>query len=338
MKNRETINIKYIAELLKISTSTVSRAFRNTHDINPATKDRVLNLANSLNYKPNPSASALASGSTKTIGVIIPSVQNFYFSTVISGIQSKAFAEGYNVILYISNDHPDDEARLLENLSLGHIDGLLISISSEKNIPYFERLIELKFPLVFFDRVPHIIQATKVMQDDFQGAYDATKFLIDKGYQSIAHISGPKEMALVQSRYAGFKQAMQDHRLDIDSELIVFSAFNRQSGFDDTNKILASTNKPDAIFAVNDSKAIGSILALKKKNIVVGSEIGVIGFTNDPIGEIIEPALTTIEEPAFQIGQESCHLLLRHIKHTDFEVRDLILPNKLIIRSSTKTE
>lgn len=338
MKNRETINIKYIAELLNISTSTVSRAFRNTHDINPETKDRVLDLAKSLNYKPNPSAAALASGSTKTIGVIIPSVQNFYFSTVISGIQSKALSEGYNVILYISNDNPDDEERLLENISLGHIDGLLISLSSEKNIPYFERLIQAKFPVVFFDRVPHHIQATKVMQDDFQGAYDATKFLIARGYRSLAHISGPKEMALVQNRYAGFKQAMDDYQMAIDPELIIFSAFNRQSGFDDTTKLIASTNRPDAIFAVNDSKAIGAILALKKQNITVGAEIGVIGFTNDPIGEIIEPALTTIEEPAFQIGQESCHLLLRHIKHVDFEVRDLILPNKLIIRSSTKVE
>lgn len=336
MKKQQQLGIKHIANLLGISTSTVSRAFRNTHDVKDETKKRVLELADELNFRPNPNASALASGSTKTIGVILPSVQNYYFSTVISGIQEEAFNQGYNVVLYISNDCFEEEKRLLKKISLFSIDGILMALSSDsENTGHLENLISKEFPVVFFDRVPEGIKASRVMQDDFQGAYQATEHLINNGYRRIAHISGPKDLKFSQNRLDGYRQAMLDNGLEIDDNLILFSRFSRESGYEDTLHLLDSQTRPDAIFAVNDSKAIGSILALKEKKIRVGDEIGVIGFTNDPVGEIIEPKLTTIEEPAFEIGRESCRLLIRHIKSKNFEVRDIVLANRLIKREST---
>lgn len=336
MKNQQQIGIKHIAAILGISPATVSRAFRDTHDVKIETRNRVLALAEELNFKPNPNASALASGSTKTIGVIIPSVQNYYFSTVISGIQEEAFNQGYNVVLYISNDSASEEKRLLNNISLVSIGGLLVALSSETDNPeHFEKLVKREFPIVFFDRVPDKIKVSRVMQDDFWGAHQATEHLIANGYRRIAHITGPKELKFTQNRLEGYRQAMLDYGLPLDENQVVFSRFSRDSGYQDTLALLQHSERPDAIFAANDSKAIGAILALKANGIKVGKEIGVIGFTNDPVGEIIEPALTTIEEPAFEIGKESCRLLIRHIKSKNFEVRDVVLGNRLIERHST---
>jgi DNA-binding LacI/PurR family transcriptional regulator len=336
MKKQQQIGIKHIANLLGISTSTVSRAFRNTHDVSPETQKRVLALANELEFRPNPNASALASGSTKTIGVIIPSVQNYYFSTVIRGIQEEAFNQGYNVVLYISDDCTDEEKRLLTKISLFSIDGILVALSSDsQNIEHFENLVSKEFPIVFFDRVPDTIQASRVMQDDFQGAYQATEHLINCGYERIAHISGPRELKFSQNRFEGYLQAMSDQGLPVHKDLVIFSKFTRKSGHADTLLLLDRGDRPDAIFAVNDSKAIGAILALKEKKLKVGEEIGVIGFTNDPVGEIIEPKLTTIEEPALEIGKESARLLIKHISSKNHQVRDVVLGNRLIKREST---
>jgi DNA-binding LacI/PurR family transcriptional regulator len=336
MKKQQQIGIKHIAHILGISPSTVSRAFRNTHDVKPETKKKVLELADQLKFTPNPNASALASGSTKTIGVILPSVQNYYFSTVIRGIQEEAFLQGYNVVLYISNDCSTEEKRLLNKISLFSMDGMLVALSSDSQNPeHFENLVAKEFPIVFFDRVPDKIRASRVMQDDYLGAYQATEHLITSGYRRIAHISGPKDLKFSQSRLEGYRKAMEDNGLQINENFIVFSQFSRESGHADTMQLLSGDEWPDAIFAVNDSKAIGAILALKEKKIKVGEEIGVIGFTNDPIGEIIEPRLTTIEEPALEIGRESARLLIKHIRSKTYEIRDVVLGNRLVKREST---
>ncbi|WP_170292232.1 LacI family DNA-binding transcriptional regulator [Sphingobacterium humi] len=332
---KKGFGIKNIAEMLGISVSTVSRALRDAHDINPETKEKVLALARELNFKPNKNASALASGSTKNIGVIIPFITNYYFSTVISGIQEAAFELGYNIILFVTNDEMERERNLIENLDTTSLDGLLISISANSSVvEQFETLLKDDFPIVFFDRVPKDIAASKVMQSDFEGAFIATNHLIEKGYQHIAHIAGPENMNFSKERLRGYLTALQRARIPIQEDLIIYSGFTQQHGFDDVEALLASGEKVDAIFAVNDRKAIGAILALKKAGIKVGEEIGVIGFTNDPISTIVEPNLTTVEEPAFEIGQQSCQLLIKHIKNKDYEPRSVIIPCKLINRDS----
>ncbi|MFB0956126.1 MAG: LacI family DNA-binding transcriptional regulator, partial [Alistipes putredinis] len=178
MKKRP-LRIKDIAEILQISVSTVSRALRDTYDVNPETKEKVLALANQLKYKPNFNAAALASGNTKNIGVVIPFITNYYFSTVISGIQEEAYTNGYNIILLVTNDSSERELSMIKNLSVTSLDGLLVSISSNSVMSnHFQELIEEGVPLVFFDRVPDDIVASKVLQDDFSGAFQATEHLI----------------------------------------------------------------------------------------------------------------------------------------------------------------
>lgn len=336
MKKRP-LRIKDIAELLNISVSTVSRALRDTYDVNRETREKVLALANQLKYRPNIHASALASGNTRNIGVVIPFITNYYFSTVISGIQETAYNNGYNLILLVTNDSAEREQSMIENLSITSLDGLLISISSNSTMAgHFQSLIDDGISVVFFDRIPKNIEATKVMQDDFRGAFKATEHLILNGYSRIAHIAGNEHLAFTQNRLQGYLEALKKHNIPVREEWIIYSGFSQQCGEEDMQNLLRLPEQPDAVFAVNDRKAVGAIMTVKNNGLQVGKDIGVIGFTNDPISTIIEPTLSTIEEPAFDIGRQSCELLIKHIANKKLLPKEIILPGRLIVRDSSK--
>jgi LacI family transcriptional regulator len=331
------VTIKDIAKKLGISVATVSRALRDTYDVSKQTRELVLNAAIDLKYKPNYNAIGLAKRSTHNIGIILPFITNYYFSTVITGIQEAAYAKNYNIILFLTNDSPERELAVIDNLSVATLDGLLVSISSNSDsCEHFQRVINEGVPVVFFDRVPTHIKTSKVMQDDFNGAFEAVDHLIKNGYRKIAHIAGPEGLLFTERRLQGYLAALKKHDIPVDKNYIIHSGFSQESGESDTYKLLRFAKKPDAIFAVNDRKAIGAMIALKKKKIEIGKKMGVIGFTNDPISSLVSPALTTISEPAFEIGKESCELLLKHIKKKNFIPEEKILSGKLIIRESTK--
>lgn len=334
---KKNFGIKDIAKMLNISVSTVSRALRDAHDVNPETRRKVLELTEKLNFKPNKNAAALASGNTRNIGVVLPFITNYYFSTVISGIQEEAYNQGYNIILYLTHDDVERERKLLKNIEMTSLDGLLISISSNSDIlDHFQNLLNNGLPIVFFDRVPPIDEVSKVMQSDFDGAYLATSHLLENGYKKIAHIAGPENLNFTQERLRGYRQALQHANIPYQSDYTIFSGFDQSSGFTDTLNLFQLPSPPNAIFAVNDRKAVGAIQALKSIKVKVGLECAVIGFTNDPIATVIEPNLTTVEEPAFEIGKQSCQLLIRHIKNKSYESREILIPGKLIRRDSVK--
>lgn len=330
------VTIKDIAKYLGISVATVSRALRDTYDVSRDTRERVLKAAADLKYKPNYNAIGLAKRSTHNIGIILPFITNYYFSTVITGIQEVAYAKNYNIILFLTNDSAERELAVIENLLIATLDGLLVSISSDSDsCEHFQQVINEGVPVVFFDRVPTHIKTSKVMQDDFNGAFEAVEHLIKNGYRKIAHIAGPKGFLFTERRLQGYLAALKKHDIPVDKNYILYSGFSQESGEIDTYKLLKCAKKPDAIFAANDRKAIGAMIALKKKKIEIGKKIGVIGFTNDPVSSLISPTLTTISEPAFEIGKESCELLLKHIKKKNFIPEEKILFGKLIIREST---
>lgn len=334
---RRPATIKDIAKALGISVATVSRALRDAYDVSPQTRTLVLEKAEEMHYKPNFNATGLVKSSTHKIGVIIPAITNYYFSTVITGIQEVAQHKGYSIILYITNDSPELEKKIVHDLSLSSLDGLLACVSSPSDAcRHFQELIDDGLPVVFFDRVPEEISISKVMQDDYNGAYQAVNHLIERGYRKIAHITGPKGVLLTENRLRGYQHALREHNLDFDNDWVVYSGFSQKDGESDVAQLFTeNTEKPDAIFAVNDRKAIGAMVALKRKNIRIGGEVGVIGFTNDPICEIISPTLSTVAEPAYEIGRKSCELLLIHIKKTGFAGEEVVLSGELIVREST---
>lgn len=334
---RHYATIKDIARALNISVSTVSRALRDTYDVNAETRQLVLDKATELNYKPNFNATGLVKNSTHNLAVILPGITNYYFSTVFTGIQEVAYRNGYNIILHVTNDDADRELNIIRNLSYSSLDGLLVSVSSQADAcDHFQEVINDGIPVVFFDRVAEHVKTSKVMQDDYNGAFEATEHLVRQGYRKLAHIAGPEGLTFTNNRLKGFMDALRKHQLPLHPEWIIHSGFTQACGEQDLAQLWALPEKPDAIFAVNDRKAVGAMLAMKERNIIPGKEVGVIGFTNDPVAAIISPSLSTIAEPAFEIGKVSCQLLLNHIKKKNFIAEQVVLPGKLIERESTK--
>src|SRR5690606_28835160 len=298
---------------------------------------RVLAKAAEMNYRPNLNARGLASRETHNIGVILPMITNYYFSTVITGIQEVAWSHGYNIILYVTNDSADREKLIATSLPLSSVDGLLVCTSSfSDTASLYTTIIEQGTPVVFFDRIHIEVNTSKVLQDDYNGALIAIEHLIAQGYRRIAHISGPEGFTLTENRKRGYLDALRNFNLPFDDSWIVHSGFSREDGEADTAQLLKLPNRPDAIFAVNDRKGVGAIQALTHRGIQAGAEVGVIGFTNDPVSTIISPTLSTVEEPALDIGVQSCELLLRHVTKPHFNSELRTLGGKLIARESTK--
>lgn len=334
---RHYATIKDIANALNISFATVSRALRDAYDVKAETRELVLAKAAELNYKPNLNAKGLAQHRSYNLGVILPGITNYYFSTVITGIQEVAYSNGYNLILYVTNDSPEREKDMISNLPLGSLDGLLVCASSGSEISTgFQVIMDDGIPVVFFDREVEGIRTSKVVQADYNGAFEATEHLIKNGYRRVAHIAGPEELAFTRNRLQGYRDALKKHSLPFKKEWVIYSGFSQAHGEQDAEQLLKCRQKPDAIFAVNDRKAVGAMLVLKKAGVRIGHGFGVVGFTNDPVAGIISPSLTTVAEPAFEIGKTCCQLVLNHIKKKKFEPKEVVLPCKLIVRESSR--
>lgn len=336
MKRRH-ITMKDLAKELNVSVATVSRGLRHTHDVSEKTRGKIVAKAKELNFRPNFNAMGLVNNKSHNIAVILPTITNYYFSTVISGIQKVAYKNNFNIILHITGESPEREIAIAKQLPLSSIDGLLVCITSEsQKCDHFSEIINWGVPVVFFDRVADCINTSKVMQNDFDGAFMAVEHLIQNGYKKIAHIAGPIGLSFTRNRFEGYLAALKKYNLPVLTEWIIYSKFSQASGSNDVKQLWKNKNKPNAIFAVNDRKAVGAMLELKKKNIAIGKDVAVVGFTNDPMSAIISPSLTTFEEPAMEVGMKSCELLLNHISKKNFEPKEIVLNGKLIIRESSK--
>jgi DNA-binding LacI/PurR family transcriptional regulator len=338
----EAVTIKDIAKALGLSTSTVSRALRDSYEISPETKKIVLEYAEKIKYHPNPIALSLKERRSRTIGVIVCEIANSFFSQVINGIESIAYKNGYNVIIAQSRESFDRELLNLQYLTSRSIDGLIISVSTETtDFTYLRELHERGMPIVFFDRIVSDIDTHKVIADNYSGAYEATTHLIKSGYKKIAVISSPDLLSISKERIAGYKAALADNNIKADDSLIKYC---RHSGMlpeeleEAVNSLLKGKNKPDAIFATSDKLTTGSLRFLKENGLNIPDDIGLIGFSSSDLTELLSPALSIIKQPAFEMGETSVSLLLQLIESkrpvTEFETK--ALPTEMFIRNSTK--
>jgi len=333
--------IKDIAKELNVSSSTVSRALKDYPGISDETKRKVKEVADKLNYRPNAIALSLRKSRSFTIGVIIPEVVHFFFSTVISGIEEVASSRGYNVILSQTNESYNREKSSIDTMLSNQIDGFLVSFSKETtDFEHFSKLLNYGYPIVFFDRVPNIPNAISVMVDDFKGAYNATSHLISQGYTKIAHLVGPPNLAISKERERGYREALKNHGVQIYPELIIECAYGTSDeGFKVTEDLLKNGKvKPDAIFANNDMAAVGSILACKAMGFKVPEDIGVVGFSNWQFCSFIDPSLSSVSQPGFKIGEKATQILLDMIeKKLDPETIDspIVLETELLVRKSS---
>lgn len=335
---RQSVTIKDIARQLGISPSTVSRALKDHFEISEETKKAVKRVAKELNYQPNSLALSLRNSKSNTIGVVIPEIVHFFFSTVISGIEDVAHSKGYNVIITQSNESYDREVQNVQTLFNNRVDGVLISISKETfDYKHIEDLKEKGVPVVFFDRIAKVEGSSSVTVDDFLGGYQATEHLIKQGYKRIAHLAGPASLYIMNERLAGYKKALEDGGIPYDPELVVpDSSMDNQAAYDATYELF-NTKNPDAIFAPNDIAAMGAIKAAQKYGKNVPLDVGVVGFSNWQFTQLTNPSITTIEQSGFEIGQKAMELLLKQIESDSDEIEpeSVKLETKLIAREST---
>lgn len=337
----EAVTIKDIARALGLSTSTVSRALRDSYEISPETKQRVLEYSEKINYRPNPIALSLKEKRSRSIGIIVCEIANSFFSQIINGIESIAYDKGYNVIISQSHESYEQEVTNVQYLASRSIDGLLVSVSSEtKDLDHLKNLHDRGFPIVFFDRVVDELQTHKVIVDNFKGAYDATEHLIKSGYQRIAALAGSEYLSITKERLGGFRKALEDNGRTYDPACIqhcLHGGMRYDEVENALNLLLKDENRPDAILASADKLTTNCLRYFKKRNIKVPDDVAVIGFSNLDLTDLLSPSLSVVRQPAFEMGQLCTELLVQQIESKrpvkSFERR--VLPPQLFIREST---
>jgi LacI family transcriptional regulator len=336
------VTIKDIARELGISPSTVSRALKDHPDISVDTKKAVNELAEKLNYQPNIVALNLRQKKTNTLGVIIPELIHFFFSTVISGIEDVANQAGYNVILAQSNESLEREKKVIKALFNSRVDGMLLSISREtSNYDHIESILSKGVPIVFYDRMYTNPNTSKVIVDDYVGAKEVVNHLIEQGCKRIALLEGTPGLMISVDRKRGYLDALSENNIPFAEELVIACPEGSlEDGKDAAEKLLAITPLPDGIFATSDPMAMGAITVLREKGIKIPADIAVAGFSNWFYGQLMEPSLTTVDQPGFEMGQEAARLLIRQIEMKDKDQFDIqpetkTLKTRLIIRNSS---
>jgi len=331
------ITIKDIAKALNISASTVSRALKDHPDISRETKDAVNNLATKLRYKPNAVALSLKNSRTNTIGVIIPEVVHFFFSSVISGIEDVAYDAGYNVMVCQSNEMYSREIINAQALDSNRVEGALVSISKETHdFAHLLYLEENGIPLVFFDRAPEELDVDKVIIDDFRAAYNATTHLIETGCKRIAHLAAPQTLGIGIQRMSGYKKALEDHGIPYREDWVIVADSFELAG-DATRNLMHLPTPPDAIFAVNDMTAVGAMKTLQRMSIAVPQKVAIIGFSAGFFSDITTPTLSSVDQHGYEMGVEAAKLLLQRIETpVEGKHKTHYIDTHLVIRESTK--
>lgn len=338
VKNNPT-TIHDIAKALDIDASTVSRALNNSSRVKPKTMSKILAKATELGYQRNLLASNLRKNRTNTIGVIVPRISRHFFSSAIAGIEETAFEAGYNVIICQSLEQLEREHNIVTTLQANRVAGVLISISMETtNYDHLHGLEKSHTPFLFFDRHCEIPGNSNVQINDFQGGFDATEHLISNNHRMIAHFSGPQELKIYQNRLRGYKAALEKYEIPYRPELVLSSKLMEEDGIESAKKILSLPLKVDGIFAANDVSAIGAMKYIKKKGLKIPEDIAFVGFSNEPVSAVIEPSLTTIDQPGFEMGKIATDLLLKQInsKSKAIHPETIILNPSLIERNSSK--
>jgi len=332
-----TINIKELAKALNLSTSTVSRAFRDNSDISKETKDKILNAAKELNYQPNHYASNLREQRSKTIAVIVPELANNFFSQAIHGIERVARDKGYHILIYATDDEYEKEVSFIRHLHNGRADGIIMSVSGEANDHnYLNELNHKRLPLVFFDRVYEDIITPRVITNDYDSSFSAAQHLIKQGCSRIAYLVINKNLSIGKTRMQGYIDALAKHNIPFDDNLIVDCTNSYKKNIVILKDMLKKL-QPDGVFTSVERLAFATYYACNELNISIPGQVKVVGFSSLEIAPLLNPSLTTVTQPATKIGIEAASLLFKMLEHPEnVNINEkVVLDSKLIKRNST---
>ncbi len=332
--------IKDIAAKANVSYSTVSRALNNKYGVDPDTREKVLRIADEINYLPNAIARGLVNRQTNTIGLVIPDLRNPFFPEVASGIGEAAAENGYNVFLCDSNWSKEREENYIKLLAERRVDGLIVAPIGN-SIDGLKTIMKGMLPVVYVSRTPENTNHSYVVIDNIRGGFLATKHLIESGYESIGFIGATEDSATSDERYMGYQTAFKQYSMLIDNNFIRNGDFKQKSGYDILQKMIHNNAYPRSLFAVNDLLALGAIQAAKDAGLGVPEDIAVVGFDDIPIASLREVQLTTIIQPKFEMGRIAFDMLLEAIEsseedHSGEKGRKVILEPELVVRKSSR--
>ncbi len=340
MKKR--ITLKHIANEFNVSIATVSKALNDSYEISTKTKAKIQEYAKEHHYKPNSIALNLQNRKTKTIGIIIPNILNHFFTKVFVGIEKVATEKGYNIITCISNESYEKEVNAMELIKNGALDGFIISIAEEtqikENFSHFKNTINEGIPIVMFDRVSDEIHCDKVIVNDQEGAYNATKHFIETGCTNIALVSNIDNLSVGKLRIEGYKDALRDYNIPIDDALIL-----RIDEFNDIETLLKNllgSRNIDALLCLEEDSAVDSLKLIQSKGHKVPEDISIIGFTNGKLPRHVTPAITTVSQHGIYLGETAARILIEKLEQDnpseETEYTTKVIKTSIIERATTK--
>ena len=341
MNESVTITMKDIARELNVSVATVSRALKDSPRISEEQRERIKTFAREHNYYPNMLAENLRHSRVsppKVIGVIMPQIAHYYFSTILSGIEEQASVRGYRIMVAQSDERYERERRICESFLQNRVCGIIVSQAKDtREYSHFQRLIESGVPLVFYDRICTAINTNRVVVDDYMGAFIAVTHLIETGCKRIAFYGSPMQLEISKNRFNGYHDAILRHGMQLD-ESLQFLCDCRADAEELTPEVLNREDRPDAFFAVNDDTAIGILYTAKRLGYRVPEDVSICGFTNGERAIACDPMLTTVEQRGHMVGEEAVDILVNHVEGVTpiNKVVKKVVRTRLIVRGTTR--
>lgn len=338
LNTKKKTTIKDIANALNISTAAVSKALHDDARISEKTKNAVKQIALNLNYQPNHLASALRSGKSNLVGVIVPRTNSNFFSSVIQNIEEVLNKEGYNIIITQSNESYKKECDSIDTLLQTQVDGIIASMANETvDLSHYEKIKAKGIPLILFDRGENDLNVDYIGIDDYNSSHIIVEHLVNQGCKRIAHIGGFKRTRIYNNRIRGYIDALKKYNLPLDDELLIESNLTIEDGRNKMIQLLNLTEKPDAVYAAGDFAALGALQVLNENNIKIPHEIALVGFGNEPFTDMVTPNITSINQHNTEIGKLAAKTFLNLVNEKNFhqELRKQILEATLIVRSSS---
>jgi LacI family transcriptional regulator len=333
------VNLKKLSESLNVSISTVSKALRGSYEIGSDTKKRVIEMAEQMGYSPNPYAGAMRNNKSKTIALIVPELANNFFIQAISGAESIAQEKDYHILIYNTHDDFAKEQSIARHLQNGRVDGVIMSMAgTTTTYNHLNELIQSGIPVVFFDRICHEIETAKIITDDFTSSFNATEHLIQNGCRDIAYLSISENLSIDNKRKQGYLEALIKHDIDVNNSRIIKCNGDEKSNYRKIRQLLQGSKKPNGIFASVEKLALTTYYVCNDLKLEIPSAIKIICFSNLRTAPLLNPSLTTITQPAFEMGEQAAAVLFKYLdkKRTLIHNENIIIKSELTIRNSTK--
>ncbi len=341
MAEQSNITMKDIARELGVSVATVSRALGGSERISRQQRERIQAYARERGFTPNEMAGALRrtrTASSRIIGVIVPQIAHYYFSTILSGIEAEASLRGYRIMVAQSDERYEREVRICQSFLAQRVCGVIVSQAKDTmHYDHFRQLMDCGVPLVFYDRICTGLNTSRVVVDDYQGAYTAVDYLVQTGCRRIAFYGSDMHMEISKNRYNGYRDALL-HAGITPTDSLYHECDNRLAAEQLTPQVMGSAERPDAVFAVNDDTAVGVLHAVKRMSLRVPDDVSICGFTNGERAVACDPMLTTVEQRGHRVGEEAVGILVEHVEGVlpISTARRKVVKTRLVVRGTTR--